>query len=115
MSPEKSKIQEKKLAQLKPGMTVKVYEKIKDIDAKGKEKIRTQIFEGIILALKKPRTNSGTITVRKISENQIGVEKIFPLNSPLIEKIVPIRQARVRRAKLYYLRGYKKKLRERKI
>lgn len=100
---------------LKPGMTAKVYEKIKDMDAKGKEKERTQIFEGIIIAIKKPRSASGTFTIRKISNN-VGVEKIYPINSPLIEKITPIKQACVRRAKLYYLRdGYKKKLKEKKL
>ncbi|MFH1457222.1 MAG: 50S ribosomal protein L19 [Patescibacteria group bacterium] len=98
---------------LSPGMTVKVHEQIKDIDAKGKERTRIQIFEGIILALKKPRTQGGTMTVRKISEG-IGVEKIFPLNSPLLKKIIPVKQALVRRAKLYYLRNYKKKLKEKK-
>ncbi|MBU4360727.1 50S ribosomal protein L19 [Patescibacteria group bacterium] len=100
---------------LKPGMTVKIHEKIKDVDAKGKEKERTQIFEGMIISIKKPRTVSGTFIVRKISNN-VGVEKIYPINSPLIEKIVPIKQAQVRRAKLYYLRdGYKKKLKEKKL
>jgi len=99
---------------LKSGMTVKIHEQIKDVDAKGKERTRTQIFEGIILALKKPRTQSGTITVRKISQG-VGVEKIFPLSSPLLEKIVPVKQAQVRRAKLYYLRNYKKKLKEKTV
>lgn len=99
---------------LKPGMTVKVYEKIKEFDAKGKEKERAQIFEGIILAIKSPNKISGTITVRKISEG-IGVEKIFPINSPVIEKIVPVKQAKVNRAKLYYLRKYGKGLKEKKI
>ncbi len=99
---------------IKPGMTVKVYEKVKDIDAKGKEKTRTQVFEGIVLAVKKPRTPSATFTLRKISEG-VGVEKIYPLYSPLIEKIVPVKQAKVRRAKLYYLRNYKKRLKEKKI
>jgi large subunit ribosomal protein L19 len=99
---------------LKPGMTVKVYEKIKEIDAKGKEKERAQIFEGIILSIKSPGKISGNITVRKISEG-VGVEKIFPLNSPVIEKIVPVKQAKVNRAKLYYLRNYGKGLKEKKI
>jgi large subunit ribosomal protein L19 len=99
---------------LKPGMTVKVYEKIKEIDSKGKEKERAQVFEGIIIAIKNPNKASGNVTVRKISEG-IGVEKIFPLNSPVIEKIVPVKQAAVNRAKLYYLRSYHKTLKEKKI
>ena len=52
--------------------------------------------------------------VRKISEG-VGVEKIYPINSPLITKITPIKQAQVRRAKLYYLRDYKKRLKEKKV
>ena len=59
---------------LKPGMTVKVYEKIKEIDAKGKEKERAQVFEGIIIAIKNPNKIFGNITVRKISE---GIGKNF--------------------------------------
>lgn len=100
--------------EIKPGMTVKVYEKIKELDTKGKEKDRIQIFEGMVIALRSPHTVSGTVTIRKIS-NGVGVEKIFPLNSPLIEKIVPTKQAQVRRAKLYYLRSYGKKMKEKKI
>lgn len=96
---------------IKPGMTVKVYEKIKDVDAKGQEKERIQVFEGIILAIQKPNTVSGTFVVRKISEG-VGVEKIYPINSPLIEKVVPVKQTQVRRAKPYYLRTYKKHLKE---
>ena len=112
MSEKKS--QEKSTTNLKAGMTVKVHERIKDVDVKGKEKERTQIFEGIILGVRKPKTQSGTFIVRKISEG-VGVEKIFPIHSPLIKKIVPVKQARVRRAKLYYLRNSKKKLKEKKI
>lgn len=112
---DKNKTDKQNLADLiKPGLTVKVHEKIKDIDIKGKEKERTQVFEGIVIAVKKPRTNSGTFTVRKISEG-VGVEKIYPINSPLIEKITPLKQARVRQAKLYYLRNYKKRLKEKKF
>ena len=99
---------------LRPGMTVKVSERIKDVDVNGKEKERSQIFEGIILALHRLNTPSATMTVRKISEG-IGVEKIYPLHSPLVEKITPVKQARVRRAKLYYLRDYKKHIKEEKI
>ncbi len=111
MKTNKENKQKDRAKLIKPGMTVKVYEKVKDVDSKGKEKERIQIFEGIIIAIKKPKTISGTFTVRKISGG-VGVEKIYPINSPLITKIVPVKQARVRRAKLYYLRNYKKKLKE---
>ena len=89
-----------------------VYHKIKELSAKGEEKERIQCFEGIIIAKKHGKEAGGTITVRKIS-NGIGVEKIFPLNLPSITKIEIKKQARVRRAKLYFLkRRYKKKLKE---
>lgn len=100
---------------LKPGMTVRVYQKIKELNAKGEEKERTQYYEGIIIAHKHGRESGATITVRKVSDG-IGVEKIFPLNLPTIEKIVIKKQAQVRRAKLHFLRGdYKKRLKEKKI
>jgi len=102
---------ETKLA-LKPGMTIRVYQKIKDLNSKGEEKERIQYFEGIIIARKHKKEIGATITVRKISEG-VGVEKIFPLNLPTITKIEIKKQAKVSRAKLYYLRdGYKKKLKE---
>ena len=100
---------------LKPGMTVRVYQKIKELNAKGEEKERTQYYEGMIIAHKHGRESGATITVRKVSDG-VGVEKIFPLNLPTIEKIVVKKQAQVRRAKLTFLRGdYKKRLKEKKI
>jgi large subunit ribosomal protein L19 len=113
---KKEKREEKKqLPKIRPGMTVRVHQKIKDIDAKGKEKERVQIFEGMVLAHRHGKEPGSTITVRKIAAGGIGVEKIFPLHSPAIIKIEPIKQAKVRRAKLYYLRKYKKKLKEIKL
>jgi len=98
--------------ELKPGMTVRVYQKIKELNSKGEEKERVQYFEGIIIAHKHGKEIGATITVRKISEG-VGVEKIFPLNLPTITKIEIKKQAKVKRAKLYFLRsGYKKKLKE---
>lgn len=94
---------------VKPGMVVRVHQKIKDVNAKGEEKERIQIYEGLVLAKKHGKEQGATITVRKISEG-IGVEKIFPLHSPLIEKIEMVDQKIVRRAKLYYTRDYKKRL-----
>lgn len=101
--------------ELKPGMTVRVYQKIKELNSKGEEKERIQYFEGMIIARKHNKETGATITVRKISEG-VGVEKIFPLNLPTITKIEIKKQAEVRRAKLYYLRsGYKKKLKEKVV
>ena len=100
---------------LKPGMTVRVYQKIKELNTKGEEKERIQYFEGLIIARKHNKEKGGTITVRKISDG-IGVEKIFPLNLPTITKIEIKKAAEVRRAKLYYLKGkYKKRLKERVV
>lgn len=83
---------------LRPGDTVKVHQKIKE-----GEKTRTQIFEGLLIARKHGREAGGTFTVRKIAEG-VGVERIFPLFSPMIEKIEILRHSKVRRAKLYYVR-----------
>jgi large subunit ribosomal protein L19 len=84
------------------GDTIRVHVKIKEGD-----KERIQVFEGLVIA----RKNSGlssTFTVRKTSFGQ-GVERIFPLHSPIIEKIELSRHGRVRRAKLYYLRSLRGK------
>lgn len=84
------------------GDTVKVSIKIKE-----GEKERIQVYEGTVIARRGGSVRE-TFTVRKISSG-IGVERIFPLNSPLIHKIEVVRQGAVRRAKLYYLRGRKGK------
>ncbi len=117
MTEEKTIIAEEKkaLPDLKPGMTIRVYQKIKELGPKGIEKERIQYFDGIIIAKKHGKEAGGTITVRKVSDG-IGVEKIFPLNLPTITKIEIKKQAEVKRAKLYFLkRGYKKKLKEKKV
>lgn len=96
----------------KPGMTVRVYQKIKELNAKGEEKERVQYFEGLIIAKKHGKETGGTITVRKTTDG-VGVEKIFPLNLPTITKIEVKKQVKTRRAKLYFLKGdYKKRLKE---
>lgn len=107
---EKKKVERAPLPELRAGMTVKVYQNIVEAGPKG-DKERVQIFEGIILSHRGGLQAGATITVRKISEG-IGVEKIFPIHSPTIIKIEPVKQAQVHRAKLYYLRDYKKRLKE---
>lgn len=110
-----SKKSKSKLPDLKPGMTIRVYQKIKELNVKGEEKERVQYFEGMIIAMKHGKEKGATITVRKVSDG-VGVEKIFPINLPTITKIEVKKQAVVNRAKLYFLkRGYKKKLKEIKI
>lgn len=86
------------LPEIKPGYTVRVYQKVKE---GGKERI--QPFEGLVIAKKHGQSINATFTVRKISEG-IGVERIFPLHSPTIEKIEVLKKSKVRRAKLYYMR-----------
>ncbi|MBI4253041.1 50S ribosomal protein L19 [Candidatus Uhrbacteria bacterium] len=94
-----------------PGMTIRVHQKIKDVNPKGEEKERVQVFEGMVLARKHGKESGATLTVRKIS-NGVGVEKIFPISLPSIVKVEKKKQAKVRRAKLGYLRTAKKKLKE---
>lgn len=108
-----NKMKKEALPEIKPGMTIRVHQKITELGPKG-EKQRIQVFEGIVLAHKHGKEKGATITVRKISEG-IGVEKIFPLHSPSVIKIEPVKQARVNKSKLYYLRNYKKRLKEKSL
>ena len=87
-----------KLKDLRVGWTVKIYQKIKEGD-----KSRIQAFEGMIIAKKHGGEAGGTVTVRKVSGG-IGIEKIFPLRLPSIEKVQILKRSSVRRSKLYYLR-----------
>ena len=105
--------QESKYADIIPGLTVKVHLKIKDVNTKGEEKERVQVYEGRVIARKGGNTPaSATITVRKIS-NGVGVEKILPLHLPAIVKIEKVKTMDHRRkSKLYYTRTSKKKIRE---
>lgn len=99
---------------LKPGMTIRIHEKIEDVTPKGEKRIRTQIFEGMILGIRGSGI-SRTMTVRKVSDG-VGVEKIFPFSLPAIAKIEVVKTAKVRRAKLSYITskrsGFRRKLKE---
>ena len=86
---------------VRPGDIVRVHQKIKEGD-----KERIQVFEGVVLARKHGTGINATITIRKVTQG-VGVERIFPLHSPLIEKIEIMKRSKVRRAKLYYLREAK--------
>jgi len=97
--------------EVKPGMIVRVHQKIKEKNAKGEEKERIQIFEGIVLARKHGTEPGATITVRKVSDG-VGVEKVFPVYSPVVAKIGLVREMKVRQARPYYIRSYNKKLKE---
>ena len=113
-----------KLPQLTPGDTVRVHVKVKEtsvkeeIKGKPKETVRerVQVFEGVVIALRGSGSRA-TVTVRKVSSGK-GVERIFPLNAPTIDKIQVVKHAHVRRAKLYFLRDRKGKasrMKERRV
>jgi len=90
------------LPEIHPGDNVKVHTKVLEGD-----KERIQVFEGVVIAIRGGNTRR-TFTVRKVSQG-VGVEKTFPMHSPLIEKIEITGRSKVRRAKLYYLRKLKGK------
>lgn len=92
-------LSDKKIPVIKPGDTVKVYQKIKEGD-----KERVQAFEGLVIAVGAGVGTNATITVRKIVEG-VGVEKVIPVYSTMIEKIEVKKRSKVRRAKLYYMRS----------
>jgi len=96
----------KDLPQIRPGHVVKVHQKITEIKGTGKKqeiKERIQIFEGLVIGVKGGTGINATITVRKISGG-IGVERVFPVNTPTVEKIEIIKITKARRAKLNYMR-----------
>lgn len=92
------KADERKALGLRSGDTVRVHQKIQE-----KGKTRIQIFEGLVIATKHGAEIGGTFTVRAALSG-VGVEKTYPLYSPMIEKIEIVRRSKVRRAKLYYIR-----------
>ena len=91
-------IEERAKLDLRAGDTVKVWQKILE-----KGKTRLQAFEGLVLARKHGREAGATFTVRRVASG-VGVEKIFPLYSPVIDKIEVLKRSKVRRAKLYHIR-----------
>ena len=91
-------IEERRGLDLQAGDTVRVWQKIVE-----KDKTRLQAFEGLVIARKHGREAGATFTVRRVSSG-IGVEKIFPLYSPVIDKIEVVTRSKVRRAKLYHIR-----------
>ena len=99
------------LPDFSPGDTVNIHVKIRE-----GEKERIQVFQGVVIS-KRSGTTNATFTVRKISYG-IGVERVFPLHSPIIDKIEVVTRGRVRRAKIYYLRklrGKAARIKERRI
>ena len=92
------KYQKQNIPDVRSGDTVKVHLKIKE-----GSKERIQVFEGLVIAVKHGKTLDGTFTVRKESFG-VGVERIFPLHSPRIVKVERVKQSKVRRSKLYFMR-----------
>ena len=93
----------KNIPDIQPGDTVRVHQKVKE-----GEKERIQVFEGIVLARKHGKGINATITVRRVNKGY-GVERVFPIHSPMLDKKEIVKSAKVRRAKLYYLREAKGK------
>jgi large subunit ribosomal protein L19 len=88
----------RKKLDIRPGDTVRVWQRIEE-----KGKFRLQAFEGLVLARKHGKEAGGTFTVRRVASG-VGVEKIFPLYTPMIDKVEIVKRATVRRAKLYFIR-----------
>ncbi len=88
----------RKTFDIKSGDTVRVWQKIQE-----KGKTRLQAFEGLVIAVKHGKESGATFTVRKISLG-VGVEKIYPIYSPMIDSIETLKRSKVRRAKLYHIR-----------
>jgi large subunit ribosomal protein L19 len=102
---------ELQIAEVKPGMVIRLHQAIKDVNAKGEEKERIQVFEGLTIRRRGGSEAGATITLRKTSEG-VGVEKIFPIALPAIKKIELVKHYKVRRANLGFLRTQKKRLKE---
>lgn len=96
-------VEERKKLQIRAGDTVKVWVKIKEKDNKGRERVRLQAFEGLVIGTKHGNESGATFTVRKVSFG-VGIERIFPLFSPMIDKIEVLKKGSVRKSKLYFVR-----------
>lgn len=92
------KVADRKALDLKSGDSIRVWQKITE-----KGKTRLQAFEGLVIAVKHGREAGATFTVRRVASG-VGVEKIFPLYSPMIDSIETLKRSKVRRAKLYHIR-----------
>ncbi len=99
--------------ELEPGDTVRVHQRIRE----GRNE-RIQVFQGVVIAIRGGRTAGASYTVRRTGADGVGVERTFPLYSKTVEKVEVLRKAKVRRAKLYYLRerqGKAARLKERRV
>jgi len=92
------KIADRKALDIRSGDSIRVWQKIVE-----KGKTRLQAFEGLVIAVKHGKEAGGTFTVRRVASG-VGVEKIFPLYSPMIDSVETLKRSKVRRAKLYHIR-----------
>lgn len=92
------KVEERKKLDIRSGDTIRVWQKIQE-----KDKTRLQAFEGLVIAVKHGKEAGATFTVRRVASG-VGVEKIFPLYSPMIDSVETLKRSKVRRAKLYHVR-----------
>lgn len=92
------KIADRKKLDIRAGDTIRVWQKIQE-----KGKTRLQAFEGLVIAVKHGKEAGATFTVRRVASG-VGVEKIFPLYSPMIDSVETLKRSKVRRAKLYHIR-----------
>lgn len=99
------------MSEIKPGMVVRLHQTIKDVNAKGEDKERIQVYEGLVIRRRGGSEAGATTTVRKVSDG-IGVEKIFPIHLPSIKKVELVKQFKVRRANLGFVRTQKKRFKE---
>ncbi|MEK7183507.1 MAG: 50S ribosomal protein L19 [Patescibacteria group bacterium] len=99
-----------KAEQIEAGQILRVHEKIQDVNAKGEARERVQVFEGLVLGVRGKGT-SKSFTIRK-ETNGFGVEKIFPVSSPNLSKIELVKAYKTRRARLSFMKGFGRRLRE---
>lgn len=97
-------------SQVVTGMTLRIHQKIKDVNPKGEERERVQVYEGMVINIG-GTSKSRSMTVRKVSGG-FGVEKIFPMNLPSIVKIELMKLAKARRKNIAFVRNSKKRLRD---
>lgn len=97
-------------AEIRTGQVLRVHEKIQDVNAKGEARERVQVFEGLVLGVRGTGSNK-SFTIRKEADGY-GVEKIFPVSSPNLTKIELAKTYRVRRARLSFVKGFGRKLKE---
>ncbi|MFZ2681612.1 MAG: 50S ribosomal protein L19 [Patescibacteria group bacterium] len=96
--------------QIAAGQTLRVHEKIQDLNAKGEARERIQVFEGLVLGVR-GKGASKSFTIRKVT-NGFGVEKIFPISSPNLNKIELVKTFKIRRARLSFVKDFGRRLRE---